>query len=127
MRRLPVPTKRACIVLHLHAIVVAASFGGCGGAAPEASADGSGSTSTTEATGDTPTSGGSSSDGASSGSSDGDTTGGSTDCGSMQAALQEVADAYVEAGVVGLVLAARTPQCPPIEVASGVAELARPL
>jgi D-alanyl-D-alanine carboxypeptidase len=42
----------------------------------------------------------------------------------MQAALQEVADAYVEAGVVGLVLAARTPQCPPIEVASGVAELA---
>lgn len=123
---MPVPTKRARPVPHLHAIVVAAWLGGCGGAAPEASADGSGSTSTTvsEATGDTPTSGGSSSDGASSGSSDGDTTGGSTDCGSMQAALQEVADAYVEAGVVGLVLAARTPQCPPIEVASGVAELA---
>lgn len=124
MRRLPVPTLTA---VHLHAIVVAASLGGCGGAGPQASTDGPDSTSTgvSEATGDAPTSAGSSSAGSSSsGASEGGTTGGSTDCGSMQAALQEVADAYVEAGVVGLVLAARTPQCPPIEVASGAAELA---
>ena len=127
MRRLlmPAPTQRERAALHLHALVVAASLGGCGEAAPEA-ADGSGSTSSTvsEATGDTPTSGDRSSDSSSSGSSDGDTTGGLTDCESIQAALQDVADAYVEAGVVGLVLAARTPQCPPIAVASGVAELA---
>ncbi len=133
MRRLPmpVPTKRERAAVHVHALVMAATLGGCGGAAPEASADGSGSTSTavSEATGDTPTTGGSSSDGTSSdgtssGASDGDTTGGPTDCAAVQAALQDVADAYVEAGVVGLVLAARTPQCPPIEVVAGVAELA---
>ncbi|MBK7829492.1 serine hydrolase domain-containing protein [Nannocystis sp.] len=122
---MPAPTQRERAALHLHALVVAASLGGCGEAAPEA-ADGSGSTIPTvsEATGDTPTSGDSSSDSSSSGSSDGDTTGGLTDCESIQAALQDVADAHVEAGVVGLVLAARTPQCPPIAVASGVAELA---
>jgi len=125
MRLMPAPTKRERAALYLDALVVAASLGGCGDAAPEA-ADGSGSTIPTvsEATGDTPTSGDSSSDGASSGPYDGDSTGGLTNCGSIQAALQDVADAYVEAGVVGLVLAARTPQCPPIEVASGVAELA---
>jgi D-alanyl-D-alanine carboxypeptidase len=116
MRRLPmpVPTKRECATLRLHALVVVVSLGGCGGAAAEASADGSGSTSatTSEVTGDT-----------SSGSSDGNTTGESTDCAAMQAALQDLANTYVEAGVVGMAFAARTPECPPIEVASGVAEL----
>ncbi len=123
---MPTPTLRAA----LHALASFAALAGCGDAAPTGSADGSGSTSTTvsEATGDTPTSGGGSSDGTSadgtsSGSSDGDTTGGSTDCEAIQTALQEVADAYVEAGVVGLALAARTPSCPPIEVVAGVAEL----
>lgn len=122
---MPAPTKRERAAIHLHALVVAASLGGCRDAVPEA-ADGSGSTSpiVSEATGDAPTSGVSSSDSSSSGSSGGDTTGGLTDCGSIKAALQDVADEYVAAGVVGLVLAARTPQCPPIAVASGVAELA---
>jgi D-alanyl-D-alanine carboxypeptidase len=101
---MPAPTKRAA--LRLHSLIVAASLGGCGGATAEASADASNSTTdtTSEATGE-------------------DTTDGSPDCAAMQAALQELADTYVEAGVVGLLLGARTPQCPPIEVASGIAEL----
>jgi D-alanyl-D-alanine carboxypeptidase len=123
---MPAPTKRERTALHALVMpVMLASFGGCGDPAPEASTDGSGSTSSaaSEATGDAPTSGGGSSDGTSSGASEGDTTGGSTDCESIRAALQTVADAHVEAGVVGIALAARTPECPPIEVASGLAEL----
>lgn len=132
-----VSTQRERAALRRHAlgmlVVSLASLVGCG--AEEPSGDGSGSTSSTASasTGDTPTSGNSSSEetsseetstgATSSGASDGDTTGGATVCEARQAALQAVADAYVEAGVIGLTLGAHTPQCPPITVAAGLAEL----
>lgn len=126
MPPMPAPTKRPRAALHLPALVAAASLGACGDAAQDASTGGStaSSSSTSEGTGVTSTSDASSSGGPSSGSSGVDPTGGPADCGALQAALQGVADAYVEAGVVGLTLAARTPECAPIAVASGVAELA---
>jgi D-alanyl-D-alanine carboxypeptidase len=115
------PTKRQRTAPCLRALVVTVALGGCTepAAAPEAEESGSTSLAGSEATGST-----SAADGSSGASSDG-TTGEPTACEATRAALQGVADAYVEAGVVGLTLAARTPSCPPIEVAAGVAELAR--
>lgn len=116
---MPDAARREPTALYLQALVVTAALGGCGNPSP--AADESGSTSdagsdTTGATSVADTSSGSSGDG---------TTGASSACDLARVALQEVADAYVEAGVVGLTLAAQSPQCPVVEVAAGVAELAR--